>query len=141
MGTFIDFGEDFDSVQEQELAPKGLYDLVVKDVQEPKEGKTAYTMLIEITKAPQGVNVENLKTVFHYLSTPQAEDDETKRKNKMRYVKRCAYLFGVELKGSSLNPMDFIGKKAKGAALDVKEDKDHRKSNILVLPEVPNKKK
>jgi hypothetical protein len=141
--SFISAPISFDDVEDKTYGPKGLYDLRVKDIKDRTADGKGYCVIVEFTKGPKDVNVENLNAIMHNLSDISQETDAEKAKTKMLFIKKLYHLFKVPLAGNSYDPMALLGKTAKDAMVDIQEypKGSGQKSNILVLPALPQKKK
>ena len=134
-----------DDVQEAQPGPEGLYGLVISKATDKLEGDTRKGMLliIDVVKAPQGINPEEVANVLHNLSFPIPEDDEKKGKAKQLFLKKFCFLFGIDTKGKmskDFKETDFIGKKASNAKLKRKLY-EGKWSNTIDLPQLPEVKK
>jgi hypothetical protein len=141
--SFIE--KPLDDVTEPSYGPEGIYDLVIEKADAKMDGETRKNMLliIKIEKAPAGLNPEELANVLHNFSFIVPEDDEQKANNKQIFGKKFCHLFNINTKGkrlSDLAAMDFIGKRAKGVQMKVKEY-EGKKSNVIVFPSLPQAKK
>jgi len=122
--SFIDLGIDPNEVDK--LVPEGSYELVVSDLKESKidDGTLKGLLVIhEIQGHPEAANV------LHNISFPLPGDDDEKKLNKIRFMKRYLQLFNIPCAGGRLDPMDFIGKRAE--CFLVIEDYEGMESNKI----------
>lgn len=128
--SFIDLPiNDLEDIQEDQPVPEGEYQLVILDCKERQNESGAIKGLLIICEIEGQTGAAN---VLHNMSLPLQEDDTDKVSNKLKFIKRFVNLFGVPVKGGSLNPMDFIGKRAK--AFLTQEEYNGTVSNKIKLP-------
>lgn len=102
---FIDAGEEFGNVNEQQNVPEGTYDLAIEKVTEQEnEGRTM--LLIRITNPPEDIN--DPAPIFHYINHPNG-DDADKDKGRMLFTKRLFYTFGIETQGNGYDTDALLG--------------------------------
>lgn len=105
--SFIDL--PFDPEEIDKLVPEGQYELVVTDVKENKDDSGNLKGLLVIHEIQGHDEAAN---VLHNVSLPLPGDDETKVKNKIRFIKRYLNLFNIPSDGGRLDPVKFLGKRA-----------------------------
>ena len=104
--SFID--AELDAIEEDKPVAEGEYELVVTDVKE-KEKDGVQTGLLVICEI---VGVEGCANVLHNISFPLDGDDEQKRKNKLKFMKRFLVQFGIPFQGG-IDLTRFPGARAK----------------------------
>lgn len=107
--SFINMGEGFTDTKPPETVPEGMYDLII-------EGGTAK----EENGVLQGVSLflavednPDAATVFHYISVPQADDEEKTVKFKQQFAKKFFDIFGIDSDGDGFELADIAGATAK----------------------------
>jgi hypothetical protein len=128
--SFIDLPIDnMDDIQEDKPVPEGEYNLIISDAKEKTNDSGAVKGLLVICEI-QGM--EGAANVLHNISLPLPEDDETKVKNKLLFIKRFLQKFAIGMKGGQINIQDFLGKTAK--CMLIQEEYNGTVSNKIKLP-------
>lgn len=104
--SFID--AELDAIEEDKPVAEGEYELVITDVKEKEKDGEASGLLVIL----EIVGVEGASNVLHNISFPMAGDDDQKRKNKLKFMKRFLVLFGIPYAGG-LDLTRFPGARAK----------------------------
>ena len=128
--SFIPMNEDYDAVQENQPVPEGEYTLVIDNVKEKQDDAGNIKGLLVIC---QIVGADDAQNVMHNLSLPLDTDDETKRKNKLLFMKRLLTLFNIPFSGG-IDLQQFPGKQAK--CFLTQEDYQGTISNKIKLPPI-----
>ena len=138
MPPFIDINLG-DDVQEKECAPAAAYDLVVTSVKlkdkEYDEGITG--QIIEIVHGIEGTEQE-YRSIYHYLSLPNAGDDKDKAYNKQVGIKRYLAAAQVPFEASGFSHEDIQGARFNcPVTVEVDESGKYPPQNRLNLPGLP----
>ena len=97
-------GDDY----EDKPVPEGEYDVRVDSIkQQLAKDEKSQQVLCMIKVEHQ--DYPDAATIFHYLTFPNAEDDDEKRRTKMRMNGRFLNKFGVAYEKKGLNPDDIVG--------------------------------
>lgn len=126
--SFIPMDADLDAVVENQPVAEGEYNLVIDKVTEKLNDSGEVKNLLVICQIVGNPDAAN---IMHNVSLPQPDDDETKKKNKLLFMKRFLTLFNIPFAGG-LDLAQFPGKQAK-AYLTV-EDYQGTISNKIKLP-------
>ena len=128
--SFIDLPiNDMNDIQEDMPVPEGEYTLVISDCKERNDDAGQLKGLLIICEIEGQTGAAN---VLHNMSLPLPNDETDKVSNKLKFIKRFINLFNIPVKGSQLNPQDFLGKRAK--AFLTQEEYNGTISNKIKLP-------
>jgi len=102
---FIDLGANLDDIPEQNPVPEGNYDLIIEG-SKLNPANMCINVWATVSGEPEAA------TVFHNLSLPKADDDDEKKKNKLRFLKAFLQKFKIPYGAEGFNEEDLIGARA-----------------------------
>ena len=105
--SFIDM--ELDAIEEEKPVAEGEYSLVITDVKEKQDESGNSKGLLVILEVEGATGAAN---VLHNISFPLAHDDESKKKNKLLFMKRFLVQFGIPFQGG-IDLTRFPGARAK----------------------------
>jgi len=102
---FIDLGANLDDIPDSNPVPEGNYDLIVEG-SKLKLDNMCINVWLSIEGEPEAA------TVFHNLSLPKTDDEDEKKKNKLRFLKAFMQKFTIPYGDNGFNEEDLIGARA-----------------------------
>jgi hypothetical protein len=123
-----------DDYEDQPVA-EGNYNLRVYDARDGRNKANTCDQIVailHIESEEDGTPVNGAGSIFHYLTFPATEDEDSVKRFKMRDISRFLHLFNVQFEKKGLNSEDMIGQTA--TCLVVQDEYEGNISNKLKLP-------
>lgn len=108
--SFINLRKDINEVKEPETVPEGMYNLAIEKAMEKNNDQGVLTGINVILDVQDHLEAA---AVFHHVSIPQEDDEETTADFKYRFMKKFLDTFGIPYSKKGFDLADFIGAGAK----------------------------
>jgi hypothetical protein len=122
-------GDDY----EDKPVPEGEYTVRVNNIEE-RTAKDGVSPQIMVMCNVEDNDYPNSATIFYYLTFPSDQDDDEKRRTKMRMNTRFLTKFNVPFEKKGFNAEDIVGCSA--TCLLKQEEYEGAIKNAIVLPAV-----
>ena len=124
-----------EGTMEEQSVPEGIYSLRIEDVKEKtneESGRFSLMAIIRIDNPPE--DNPNPAGVFHFLATPNGDDDKKASDFMMLQIKRFLVVFGIPFEGNGFSTEDMPG--ATAEVLLMEEEYEGQIKNVLRLPAI-----
>ncbi len=130
--------QQLDTASEEEVVPEGRYDLRCEDCRDyEKDGKKMLIVDVSVVNPPP--EIKDAAKIAHFISLAGPDDDEDKKKFKLRFQKRFFHAFGVAHEGGGFNSDDIPGSTASNMLVKQRTlEGEGRVVNTIELPAVPS---
>lgn len=122
--------------KELDVVPEGEYDLRVVscEVVQVKRGKNEGKDQIRAIIAVESSEYPNARSIYHFMSLADANDDDRSRNGKLISQKRFCHTFNIPFEVNGWNTEDAVGATSRARLTQEVNEESGETSNRMVLP-------